>query len=71
MYSSTLFLTSALHVVGGQRHDPAAVPPGKTRYPLYRRLGGPQSRPGRVRKMSPPPTFGPPTVQPLASRSTD
>ena len=26
--------------VGGQRHAPAAFPPGKTRYPLYRRLGG-------------------------------
>ena len=24
--------------VGGQRHTPAALPPGKTRYPLYRRL---------------------------------
>ena len=23
--------------VGGQRHAPAALPPGKTRYPLYRR----------------------------------
>ena len=23
-----------------QRHAPAALPPGKTRYPLYRRLGG-------------------------------
>jgi hypothetical protein len=36
--------------VGGRRHGPAALPPGKTRYPLYRRLGGPQGRPGRVRK---------------------
>jgi hypothetical protein len=27
--------------VGGQRHASAALPPGKTRYPLYRRLGGP------------------------------
>ena len=27
--------------MGGQRHAPAALPPGKTRYPLYRRLGGP------------------------------
>jgi len=26
----------------GQGHAPAALPPGKTRYPLYRRLGGPQ-----------------------------
>jgi hypothetical protein len=34
--------------VGGQHHAPAALPPGKTRYPLYRRLGGPQGRSGRV-----------------------
>ena len=26
--------------VGGLRHVPAALPPGKTRYPLCRRLGG-------------------------------
>jgi hypothetical protein len=31
-------------VVGGQHHAPAALPPVKTRYPLYRRLGGPQGR---------------------------
>ena len=37
--------------VRGQRHVPAALyPPGKTRYPLYRRLGGTQSRSGQVRK---------------------
>ena len=36
--------------VGGQNHAPAALSPEKTRYPLYRRLGGPQSRSGRVRK---------------------
>ena len=39
--------------VGGQHHAPAALPPGKTRYPLYRRLGRPQGRSGRVRKISP------------------
>jgi hypothetical protein len=43
--------------VGGQRHGPTALPPGKTRYPMYRRLGGPQGQSGRVR-----------TVQPVASR---
>jgi hypothetical protein len=32
-----------------------SLPPGKNRYPLYRRLGGPQGRSGRVRKISPPP----------------
>jgi hypothetical protein len=57
--------------VGGQRHALAALPPGETRYRLYRRLGGPQSRSGRVRKISPPPGFDPPTVQPIASRYTE
>jgi hypothetical protein len=47
------FLTSALEGVGGQHHTPAALPPGNTRYPLYRRLVGPQDRCGRVRKISP------------------
>jgi hypothetical protein len=47
-YSSYSFLTSALDGVSGQRHAPAAIyPRGKdSRYPLYRRLGGPQSRSG-------------------------
>jgi len=40
--------------VGGQRHALAALPPGKTWYPLYRRLSVPQGRSGRVRKISPP-----------------
>jgi len=47
------------------------LPPGKTRYPLYKRLGGPQGRSGQVRKISPPPGFDPRTVQPVASRYTD
>ena len=48
-------MTPALKMrVGGQRHAPAALPPGKTRYPLYWRLGGPQGRSGRVRKILPP-----------------
>ena len=71
MYSSTLPSTSAQDGVGGQRHAPAALPPGKTRYPLHRRLGGPQGRSGRVRKISLPPGFDPRTVQPVASRYTD
>jgi hypothetical protein len=34
--------------VSGQIHGPDALPPGKeTLYPLYRRLGGSQSRCGR------------------------
>jgi hypothetical protein len=47
-YSSYLFSTSALHGLRGQRHAQAALQSrGKgPRYPLYRRLGGPQSRSG-------------------------
>jgi hypothetical protein len=50
MYNSTLSLTSPQDWLGVLRHAPAALPPGKARYPLYRRLGGPQDRSGRVRK---------------------
>ena len=57
--------------VGGQRHAPAALPPGKTRYPLYRRLGGPLGRYGRVWKISTSLGFDPRTVEPVASRYTD
>jgi hypothetical protein len=51
--------------VGGQRHAPAALPPGKTRHPLYTRLGRPQGRPRQVREISPPPGFDRRTVQPV------
>ena len=49
--------------VDGQRHVPAVLSPGKTQYPLYRRLSEPQGRSGRVRKILPPPGFDPRTVQ--------
>ena len=68
---STLSLTSAIVVVRGQRHVPAVLPPGKTRYPLYRRLGVHHGWSGRVQKISPPPGFDPQTVQPVASSYTD
>jgi len=35
--------------VGGQSRAPAALPPGKTWYPLFRRLSGPQGLSGQVR----------------------
>jgi hypothetical protein len=57
--------------VGDQCHAPAALPPGMTQYPLYRRLGRPQGRSGRVLKISPTPGFDPRTVQLVASRYTD
>ena len=41
--------------VGGQRYAPVVLPPGTTRYQMCRRLGGPQARSGRVRKILPPP----------------
>jgi hypothetical protein len=57
--------------VDDQRHAPAALPPGMTRYPLYRRLGRPQGRSGWVLKISPPPGFDPRTVHLVASLYTD
>ena len=45
--------------------------PGKTGYPLYRRLSGHQGRSGQVRKISPTPEIDPRTVQPVTSRYTD
>jgi hypothetical protein len=41
-YIALLFNLCTGWWVGGQRHAPAALPTGKARYPLYRRLGGPQ-----------------------------
>jgi len=49
------FLESSLIDVGGgdQPHVPAASNPEKTRYPLYRRLGGPQGRSVRAENLVP------------------
>jgi hypothetical protein len=58
--------------VDGQTPRPGRFTSGKeTRYPLYRRLGGPQGRTGRVQKISPAPGFDPRAVEPVASRYTD
>ena len=47
-YSSTLFQTSKLKGSEGSASRPGrTLPPGKTRYPLQGRLGGPQGRSGR------------------------
>jgi hypothetical protein len=56
---------------GSASRPGSSLLPGETRYPLYRRLGGPQGRSGQVRKISPPPRFDPRTVQPVTSRYTD
>jgi hypothetical protein len=58
--------------VGCQRHAPATLASGKeTRCPLDKRLGGPQVRSGRVRKVTPLLGSDPQIVQPVARRYTD
>ena len=44
------------------------LPPGKTRYPLDRRLGGPQDRSGGAENLDPP-EFDPRTVQSVVNRN--
>jgi hypothetical protein len=52
------FLTSALGGCEGSASRPGRnLPPGKTRYLLYRRVSEPQVRSGQVRKISHPPVF--------------
>jgi hypothetical protein len=71
-YSSTLpfNLSSRWRWVVNTMSWPVYVQ-GKTWYPLYRRLSGPQGQSGRVWKISPPPRFNPRTVQSIASCYTD
>jgi len=72
MYSSILFLTSALDGMGGQRHAPAAFLPGKQ--PGTHCTGSwadPRARLDECEKSRPPPGFDPRTVHPVASRYTD
>ena len=71
MYSSTLPSNSALDGGGWSTPRPGRFTPGKTRNPLYRRLGAPQGRSGRVLKISAPPGFDPRTAQSVASRLRD
>ena len=46
------------------------LPPGKTRYPVGRRLGGPQGRSGRAENLVPT-GIRSRTIQPVVSRYTD
>jgi len=55
--------------VGGKRHVPAALRPGKTLYPIYRKLVGPEGWPGPVSKSRPPPTGILPPESPSRSKS--
>jgi hypothetical protein len=65
-------MTLALEGGEGSASCPGCtLPPGKTWYPLYKGLGGPQGRSGQVQKILPPPGFDPWAVQPIGSRYTD
>jgi len=65
-------MTTALEGGEGSASRPGrSLPPGKTRYPLYRRLGGHQGSPGRAEKSRPRPGFDHRTFQPVASHYTD
>jgi len=64
-------MTAALE--GGERsaaRPGRTLPPGKTRYPFYRRLGGPQGRSGRAENLVPT-GIRSRTVQPVVNRYTD
>jgi len=68
IYSS---MTAALE--GGEwsaARPGCTLPPGKARYPFYRRLGGPQGRSGRAEDLVPT-RIRSWTVQPIVSRYTD
>jgi hypothetical protein len=69
--TDTLPLTSALDVVCGQRHAPAAYP-GKDQVPIVYKAGW---APGPfwtgAEKLAPPPGFDPRTIHPSASRYID
>ena len=64
------FMTTAVEGGEGPASRPGrSLPPGKTRYPLYRRLCGSQGWLGQVRKISPPHRDsipGPSSPQPVA-----
>ena len=69
---AVLVLTLAVGEGGWLPSRSGRLPPQKQIwYPLFRRLGGRQGRARRVRNTSPPPGFGPRTVQPVASVDID
>jgi hypothetical protein len=57
--------------VGCQHNALAALLPGKTQYPLYKRLDGPRGQSRWVRKILPPLGLDPQTLQPIASHYID
>ena len=68
LYSS---MTAALEGCEWSAARPGrTLPPGKTRYPFYRRLGGPQGQSGWAENLVPT-GIRSLTVQPVVSRYTD
>jgi len=71
MYNSTLSFTTALDV-GGQRHAPAALPPGKGPGAICKGgWVGPRAGLDGWGKSCSQLEYDPRTVQPVASRYTD
>jgi hypothetical protein len=69
-YRSSSILSSNSALDGGGWLTPRTgrfTPRKESRYPMYKRLGGPWRRSGRVRKTVAPPGFDPRTVQSVAS----
>ena len=62
------FMTATLE--GSAAHPGRTLPLGKARYPLYRRLVGPQGWSGQAENLAPP-GFDPQTTQHVASHYTD
>ena len=56
---------------GGQRHAPAALPPGKDPVPVVQEAGWAPGPIQTVANISPPLGFDPRTVRNVASRYTD
>ena len=56
--------------MAGLDHALTSLPTGMARYPLYRRLGGPQNRSGRMWKFSPLLEIDRRLFQPVTSRYT-
>jgi hypothetical protein len=68
----TLSLTTTLYEGGwSMQHPELFTTWTDARHTSYRRLGGPQARPGKVRKISHPPGFDPRMDQPIASLYTE
>ena len=57
--------------MGVQHRASAILLPGKTRYPLYTRVGGPRGRFGRGENSRLGPGFNPRAVHPVTTRSTE